>query len=94
MKISEILNKDKQNAIRGNCKQVESKEVKQPKWVNPWEGMSDEEVAKAKGITVKELERLRARRARHHRNRRRRAAEEKRMRWEKRQNGGLENESV
>ena len=85
MKISEILNKDKQSGIKENCK---------PKWVNPWEGMSDEEIAKAKGITVKELERLRARRARHHRNRRRRAAEEKRVRWEKRLNGGLENESV
>lgn len=77
MKISEILNRDKQNAIKGKCKQ---KEPKEPKWVNPWEGMSDVEIARAKGITVKELERLRQKRARHKKNRHKRL-QEKRRQW-------------
>lgn len=66
MKISEILNKDKQNALKSACK---------TKWVS-----DDPEIirqAKAKGVTVAQLLRKRAKNKRGRINRQRRKAEAK-----------------
>lgn len=64
MKISEILNKDKQDALKSGCK---------TKWVS-----DDPEIirqAKAKGVTVAQLLRKRAKNKRGRINRRKRKAE-------------------
>ena len=69
MKISEILNKDKQNALKSRCK---------TKWVS-----EDPDIirqAEAKGVTVAQLLRKRAKNKRGRINRRRRKTEAKKTR--------------
>lgn len=63
MKISEILNKDKQNALKTQCN------------VNH----DDEKKTAEKGITVAQLLRKRRKNARQHKKRRQKAAEERRL---------------
>lgn len=78
MKISEILNKDKQNALKSECK---------IKWVS-----DDPDIirqAEAKGVTVAQLLRKRAKNKRGRINRQRRKAEAKKARLIEKENEGI-----